>query len=40
MAVRIGSADEFVLAIGSAHEFGGAKLMNDPLAGVVRNDLI
>jgi hypothetical protein len=31
VAVRVGSTNEFVLAVAPAHEFGRAELANDPL---------
>jgi hypothetical protein len=40
VAIRVGAADEFVLAIGPAHEFGRAELADDLLAMPLRNKVI
>ena len=40
MAIRVGSANEFVLAIGPAQEFGRAELTNNLPAMTLWNEVI
>jgi hypothetical protein len=40
VAVSVGAANEFVLAIGPAQELGRAELTNDPLVVALWNEVI